>query len=70
MSYYGIASRVVTDIGTFGNFLDLEKYMLEECYGIVEVREIHVFGFPDFNELAGTYTLEEITQVIDSKVSN
>lgn len=65
--YKGLTTTVVTNIGTFGSFKDLEKCMRFDGHSKVNIIGITLYGSPsNFNSLGGNYTYDEIKQVVNN----
>ena len=58
--------EIKTNVGTFGNFRDIETYMRLEGLEKIEVISIKAL-METWERLAGQYTYNEIKQVIDTE---
>jgi hypothetical protein len=58
--------EIKTNIGTFGNFKDIEVYMRLEGHNEIDIYTIRAF-MTQWEHLTGKYSYNEIKQVIDTK---
>ncbi|HHW90087.1 MAG TPA: hypothetical protein GX745_04200 [Clostridiales bacterium] len=58
--------EIKTNIGTFGNFKDIEIYMRQERHSEINIYAIRAF-MAEWEHLTGIYSYNEIKQVSDTK---
>lgn len=58
--------EIKTNVGTFGNFKDIETYMRLEGHSEIDIYSIRAF-MTQWEHLTGKYSYNEIKSVIDTE---
>lgn len=59
--------EIITDIGNFGSFKDIYLFMRDEHKTSITIKSINMWDFSNLNFLTGTYTIDEIKEIIEKE---